>query len=172
VPQWQAATDGEPVDWDAVFSGYLATVDWPAAYFWRELTAYYPQAKVLLTVRDPERWYESFSHTIYVAMTTPLPSDNPQFARRIMATKLIHEKTFAGRSDDRAYAISVYERHNEEVQRSIPADRLLVYEVTQGWEPLFHFLARPVPQEPFPKTNSTEEVQARFADQAPTRPKT
>jgi hypothetical protein len=163
VPPWQAATDGGPVDWDAVFSGYRATVDWPAAYFWRELTAQYPQAKVLLTVRDPERWYESFYATIHASLTTAPPHDSPHRARYNMARQLIHEKTFAGRADDRAFAMGVYHRHNEEVKRSILAERLLVYEVGAGWEPLCHFLACSVPQEPFPKTNSTEEFQARIA---------
>jgi hypothetical protein len=165
VPQWQAAADGEPVDWDVVFRGYRATVDWPAAYFWRELTAHYPEAKVLLTVRDPERWYESFYNTIYAALTTPPPDNQPFPPRQVMGQKLMLEKTFGGRFEDRAFAIGVYERHNEEVQRSIPAHRLLVYEVSAGWEPLCEFLSCPIPPEPFPKTNTTEEFQARAAAQ-------
>ena len=165
VPLWQAAADGEAVDWEVIFSGYQATVDWPAAYFWRELAAFYPEAKVVLSVRDPERWYESFTNTIYTALTTPPPNNQPFPPRQIMGQKLMLEKTFGGRFEDRAHAIEVYQRHNEEVQRTIPADRLLVYEVSQGWQPLCDFLASPLPQELFPRTNSTEEFQARVASQ-------
>ena len=157
VPYWQAAIDGETADWDVVFSGYLASVDWPAAEFWRELAAHYSQAKVLLTVRDPERWYESFYKTIYAVLTTPPPDHQPFPPRQVMGRKLMLEKTFGGRFEDRAYAIGVYERHNEEVQRSLPAERVLVYDIASGWGPLCDFLAMPLPQEPFPKTNSTEE---------------
>jgi hypothetical protein len=165
VPAWQAAAEGERVDWDAIFSNYPATVDWPALYFWRELSAHYPDAKVLLSVRDPESWYESFYKTIYTALTSPPPNNLPFPPRQIMGQKLILEKTFAGRFDDRSHAIAVYQRHNEEVQRTIPPHRLLVYEMSAGWEPLCNFLQCPIPQEPFPKTNSVEEFQARLAAQ-------
>jgi hypothetical protein len=171
VPLWQAAADGEDVDWDTIFSGYQATVDWPAAYFWRELSAHYPEAKVLLSVRDPESWYKSFYSTIYTALTTPLPDNQPYPPRQIMGRKLMLEKTFGGRFEDRDYAIDVYEEHNKEVQRSIPAQRLLVYEVTAGWEPLCEFLGCAIPQEPFPNTNSTEEFQTRVAAQRAAVPK-
>jgi hypothetical protein len=163
VPPWQAAADGEAVDWDALFDGYQATVDWPAAYFWRELAAHYPAAKVLLSVRDPQRWYDSFQSTIYNVLTTPLPNNQPYPPRQIMGRKLMLQKTFGGRFEDRDYAIGIFEQHNREVQQSIPAERLLVYEVTQGWEPLCDLLGCAIPQEPFPRTNSVEVFQARSA---------
>ena len=62
---WQAAWRGEPVDWDGLLGGYEAAVDWPACTFYEELLQRYPDARVLLSVRDPERWYESTRDTIY-----------------------------------------------------------------------------------------------------------
>lgn len=167
VPFWLKAVNGEPVDWDAFFRDYAATVAYPAAYFWRELTALYPEAKVILTVRDPERWYQSVYNTSYLVMMSPAPSAMPDPEWVTMAKKMIFEKTFDGRFEDKAYAIGVYERHNEEVQRTIPADRLLVYDVAEGWEPLCQFFARPIPSEPFPNVNTTAEYQARFNAGAP-----
>lgn len=154
--QWHAAAKGEAQPWDEVFASFHATVDWPACTFWRELSAYYPSAKVLLSLRDPERWYESVNNTIYQAMTQA-PSEGPMAEQLAMVRCLILEKTFDGRFEDRAHAIGVFERHNEAVQQAIPADHLLVYEVGSGWEPLCSFLDRPIPSQDFPHVNSTEE---------------
>lgn len=163
VAMWTKAAAGQPVDWDVLFEGFAATVDWPACYFWRELVAHYPAAKVLLTVRDPERWYESARNTIFAAMTQPIPGDNPLVqAQRDMAARIVVTNTFGGRIDDRAHAIAVYQRHNETVRRAIPPDRLLVFDVAQGWEPLCRFLDRPIPAEPFPRVNSTSDFRAMF----------
>ena len=155
---WRAAADGHPVDWDALLAGYGATVDWPACHFWRQLMDHFPDAKVLLTVRDAERWYESAYDTIYQAMIGPLPVANPETrAQREMAVKIVLEDTFGGRFEDRAHAIGIYERHNAEVRRAVAPNRLLVYEIGQGWEPLCRFLGRPVPADPFPRVNSRDD---------------
>ena len=58
--EWFLAAARGDADWDAIYEGYTATVDWPGAAFWRELAAAYPDAKVLLSVRDPQEWYESY----------------------------------------------------------------------------------------------------------------
>jgi Sulfotransferase domain len=163
VALWRAAADGEPIDWDGLFAGYGAVVDWPACYFWRQLMEHFRDAKVLLTVRDPERWYQSAHDTIYQAMIRPLPVDDPlALAQREMAAKIVLEDTFGGRFEDRAHAIAVYEHHNAEVRRIVPPERLLVYELGQGWEPLCRFVERPVPAEPFPKVNTSEEFRTAF----------
>jgi Sulfotransferase domain len=52
---WQAAARGELPDWDEVFAGFAAQVDWPGARFWRELAEHFPHAKVILSVRRPTR---------------------------------------------------------------------------------------------------------------------
>lgn len=155
---WNRAAEGETVDWEELFQGYLAAVDWPTCYFWRQLAAYYPEAKIILTTRDPERWYDSVANTIYLMMNGAVQESDPAvLERRRMARNVILARTFGGRFDDRAHAIAVYERHQAEVRAAIPAERLLVYEVADGWAPLCHFLALPVPDEAFPNINSTAE---------------
>src|SRR5262249_273300 len=125
---WVRAADGNP-DWETTFSGFVATVDFPGCTFWRELAESYPDAKVILSVRDPEQWFESTQATIF--------SEN---ARRMLsqtAMKEFIEKTtwrmFGDRLHDREFMVAAFKRHNAEVQRTIPADRLLVYEASQGW---------------------------------------
>ena len=165
IAQWQDAADGKAVDWEAVFNGYQSAVDWPVCYFWRELSELYPQAKVLLTLRDPEKWYDSASATIFKGMTKA--SDDTSGANvtdphTLMVRKLIVENTFGGDLSDRAHAIDIFNRHNQEVIDTIPADRLLVFEASQGWEPLCDFLEVPVPETDYPSSNSTADFQKRF----------
>ena len=157
APGWQAAADGRPVDWDEVMAGYASTVDWPGAAFYREMASHWPDAKVLLSVRDPDAWYQSMLNTIYAARGVGEDSGANEIDARArnLIESLIWDQTFEDRFLDREYAIRVFERHNAEVQRTIPADRLLVYEVKQGWEPLAEFLGTPVPDAPFPRLNDT-----------------
>jgi hypothetical protein len=161
VAIWSDAIDGKPVAWDALYAGYASSVDWPGCTFWREQAAHYPDAKVLLTLRNPESWYASVHETIYQVLRNPAPPDPTFAAWHAMVTKLIEGTTFGGRFADRAHAIGVYERHAETVQRAIPKERLLVYEVAQGWQPLCAFLDRPVPAGEFPRVNSKDEFRAR-----------
>lgn len=155
---WSAAADGTEPDWDALFAGFSATVDWPGCHFWRPLVARYPGAKVVLTIRDPERWYQSTHDTIYNVFGSHSSPAGQRFPDQVsMAKKVVGEGAFGGRFGDRAHAIGVYERHNEAVRGEIPADRLLVYRVSEGWEPLCRFLDRPVPDVPFPRANTTED---------------
>ena len=171
---WVRAWHGEPVDWEGVIGGYEATVDWPACTFYEELMERYPEAKVLLSVRDPERWYDSTRGTIYelTRMTEGSTISRLIFGvvgllvfggftgrRSSLANDLIWQGTFDGKFEDRAYAMEVFERHNEEVKRRVPHDRLLVYEVREGWGPLCEFLGVPVPDEPFPRLNDTAQMQ-------------
>jgi hypothetical protein len=161
---------GEPIDWEGLFAGYGATVDWPGVWFWRELLAAYPAAKVILTVRDPERWYASAADTILrINVPTgpdgePLPLAPSVVERRKlldpMLQAVLFDGTFAGRAADRAFAIETFERHNAAVRAAVSPDRLLVYEVKQGWDPLCRFLGAPVPAEPFPHVNDTASFRA------------
>lgn len=162
---WTAAAAGETVDWDAVFADYHATVDWPSAAFYIRLMEAFPDAPVILTVRDPESWYESCMQTIYPASAPGTDSElvangNPMGA---MIAAVVWNGTFHGRFRDRAYAVSVFQEHIREVQARVPAERLLVYEVKQGWEPLCRFLGVEVPATPFPHTNTTAEFQQSAA---------
>jgi hypothetical protein len=160
---WNEIAHGGTPDWEAVFKGYKATVDWPACNYYRELADLYPDAKVLLSLRDPDKWYDSCQNTIFRAMRMNPEGAPPNVQTQMsMARKLVVENTFGGDIDDRAHAIAVYNRHNETVQKIIPKDRLLVFQPTDGWEPLCRFLGVPVPDQPYPKTNTTEEFQQNF----------
>jgi hypothetical protein len=166
VELWQAAAEGRPVDWGELFAGYNAAVDWPACSFYQQLMDLYPEAKVLLTVRDPQTWYESVKNTIYPTSTEE--SDAPDVrAHHHMTRTLIWQGTFDGRFEDKQHAIAVFERHNHEVKQRVPAERLLVYEVREGWEPLCRFLGVAVPgDKPFPRLNDTAAFQQRVQERA------
>jgi hypothetical protein len=174
LPLWQAAATGAAVDWGALFDGYASSVDWPGAAFWRPLTAAFPAAKVILTVRDADRWYDSVHATIFRMFGYGPPDPRVDEARRIVPgldvftafhREIIWHGFFAGRFADRSYAIRVYEEHNAAVRREVPASRLLVIEPGAGWVPLCGFLGVPVPAEPYPHLNDPDRfwgrVQAR-----------
>ncbi|MGA7871128.1 MAG: sulfotransferase family protein [Candidatus Binatus sp.] len=162
VAMWHRLAFGHPMDWDEIFRGFRATVDWPAARWWREIAAYYPNAKVLLSVRDPEAWYRSMSETIYQPMKSPAPDGAPELVRlqTEMARKAVLAETFDNRFEDKAHAIEVFKRHNQEVRATIDPARLLEFDVRQGWAPLCRFLEVPIPDEPFPRLNDTATTQA------------
>lgn len=164
IPAWQNATNGSLPNWSNFFTGYQAAVDWPVCAFWKPLAAAFPDAKVILTVRDPEKWYQSIRETIYLTLTAPTrPDDKPELiAHRNMTRQLILQNTFGGKLDDKAHAIAVYQRHIDEVKAGLPPERLLVYQVSEGWSPLCKFLNCPQPDHPFPQVNTTEEFQARL----------
>jgi hypothetical protein len=162
---WQRAADGEAVDWDELLGPYRAAVDWPACSFYRELAAHYPDAKVILTLRDPAAWFESAWKTIFPRITRRIaPEDEPALMRARMQRRVVIERTFGGDIESREHALAVFGRHLEEVRRTVPPERLLEYEVTQGWQPLCAFLGRSVPEQPFPQANAAEEFRARFGD--------
>lgn len=161
IPVWAAAHDGEAVDWEALFDGYRASVDWPSCNLWREQLAAFPGAKVILSTRNPERWYESVMNTIYPSTVAAAQSDDPdrqRFGR--WATEIIWNRVFGGNMADRDHVLEIYDEHVRTVMAAAPADRLLVFEAAQGWEPLCAFLDVPVPDAPYPRTNTTEEFLA------------
>ncbi len=159
---WHRLAFGHGMDWGLIFRDFRATVDWPAARWWREIAAHYPEAKVLLSVRDPEAWYKSVSDTIYPPMKLPLPDGVPENLRlqNEMARKAILAETFDNRFEDKAHTIEVFERHNREVRDAIDPARLLVFDVREGWTPLCSFLEAPIPDEPFPRLNDSATTQA------------
>lgn len=158
---WHRIAFGDPIDWELIFGDFCATVDWPGARWWREIAGYYPQAKVLLSVREPEAWYKSVRDTIYQMMKMPLNDGAPENLRlqSEMARQAILAETFDNRFEDEAYAIEVFERHNQEVRRAVDPARLLVFDVREGWAPLSRFLEVPVPDEPFPRLNDSATMQ-------------
>jgi hypothetical protein len=146
---------GKSPDWDEAYQDWQSGVDWPTAYYWRELSDYYPDAKVLLTVRDAESWYESIAKTILKILEKLTDPDS-------IGLKMISEGVFHGRLDDREYAIDLYEKHNAAVREAIAPDRLLEYNLGDGWDPLCSFLGKPIPAEPYPQSNDGEEFHTFF----------
>jgi hypothetical protein len=155
VPLWLDAIDGRP-DWEAIFDGFHSTTDYPACTYWRELAAHYPRAKVLLTVRDPDSWFDSVSETIF--------SENMQGSLAGSPVGDMMQGTifdaFGDRLSDRAFMTEWFVRRNNEVIDALPPERLLVFSPKDGWAPLCAFLGVPVPAEPFPRVNSRDELNA------------
>ena len=161
TPVWHAAVRGEPVDWPALFAGYAAAVDWPAAAFWRELHAANPDAVVVLSLRrSPEAWWQSMERTIVSTLSRPVPADDAEWvARRAMTLDML-EMRFDPGWRTRDGAVAAYERHAAEVRRAVPGHRLVEWQAGDGWEPLCAALALPEPDEPFPHVNTTTEFRA------------
>ena len=157
APKFVAAFRGESINWDDVFDGFNSTVDWPSCAFYRQLMEFYPESKVILTTRNPTSWHNSVVNTIGYrepgwVYTPPGPDDEPAAH---MIDEVIWSGTFQQRFQEPEYAISVMEQHNREVMATVPPDRLLVYQVTEGWGPLCRFLEVDVPEEDFPHLNDT-----------------
>lgn len=158
VPLWNAALAGKP-DFEAIYKGYSAAVDWPTAAFWRELAAAYPEAKVIVSTRSAEGWYESMSQTILPALTTPGDLPPPAADVLNMAGKVLRRSL--GPTFDKDSMIAAFHAQEASVKAEIPASRLLVHSARDGWEPLCAFLGVPVPATPYPRTNSREEFFGR-----------
>jgi hypothetical protein len=158
LPHWERAARGEKMDWDSVFDGYRAQVDWPGARYWRELIAYYPKAKVVLSVRDPGEWYNSVRATIlqFLAARGNHPSAYVN-ALCEMGHETVDIQVFGGRLADRDHAVQVFNKHFADVRAMVPAERLLMFDVRDGWEPLCRFLNVDIPSSAFPKTNSSKQ---------------
>ncbi len=167
IPMWAAAHRGEAVDWAQLYEGYRASVDWPSCNLWQEHAALYPNAKIILSTRDPDSWYTSVMNTIYRSSTMARDSKDPtarQFGE--WACDITWRRLFDDRMEDRGHAIDVYNKHVEHVKATAPKDRLLVFEAAQGWEPLCRFLRVGVPDEPYPRVNTTDDFMNRIAQLA------
>ena len=155
VPLWSAAASGQP-DWPRIFLGYRSTVDWPTACFFRDLVKEFPAAKFVLTVRDPERWADSFNATIYKLLGSVDEAPQEKRAWLEMASEVIAKTGFPP-GLDRDALVKAFISHNEAVKEAVPASRLLEFQVKDGWQPLCNFLEVPVPTTDFPRTNHREE---------------
>jgi len=167
IASWlRYARTGE-ANWEEIFSGFGSGVDFPVSCVWEELAAYYPDAKIVLTIRDPQAWWTSTETTIY-----PTRTMFPRWLMRLapvtgrwveMVDRLVWNGIFDGRFADRDHAVAVFERHLANVEATCPPDRLLVFDVAEGWEPLCSFLDVPIPNRPFPRLNDARTLQRRFA---------
>jgi hypothetical protein len=161
TPLWHAAVRGEPVAWDRLFTGYVAAVDEPVSLFWQPLMAYYPDALIILSVREAKSWWKSAHATILKVKQEPPPPDEPlrvawhamvMDAYRNLHPDGVHDPELTQRS---------FLAHIERVKAGVPPERLLIWQAGDGWEPLCKALNLPVPDEPFPHSNTTEEFVAR-----------
>jgi Sulfotransferase domain len=169
IKLWTAVAQGKVVDWDRIFANYQATVDWPSCRFYASLMVRYPDAKVVLTVRDPDKWYESSMSSLYLIekkvrhlANNPLRRISaqifaPKFIKLALQILALWDGTFHGKFADKDYAVAIYNLHIEEVKRQVPPERLLVYNVKEGWEPLCAFLGVAVPEKSFPHLNESSD---------------
>jgi len=164
---WARAASGEAVDWNSLLSGFCATVDFPASLFWREILAASPEAVVLLSSRDStETWWRSVERTILPSLSGDVPADRPDWAsRRAMNLQALRTRLTPEWPDVGAVT-AAYERHNAEVRREVPADRLIDWRPGDGWEPICSPLGLEVPAEPFPHENTTADFQTRLGVQS------
>lgn len=153
---WRALAQGAAPDWNRLFAGYKSCVDWPSVHYWRELIEVFPQARVILTWRSPESWWESFAKTILPAVIDSQDQES-------LGVALVTKQVFGGRPQDRAHAIAVYEANIEAVLKTVPAERLLVHKLGDGWAPLCAHLGVPVPDEPHPNRNTTKEFRTALS---------
>jgi hypothetical protein len=158
---WRRAAAGKDINWSEIFADYQAAVDWPTCAFWRELSEAYPTAKVLLTYRPAEEWYESFEATISGGIPRQHPGEGDETGA--MMNEVIVQRSFRSRADSRAALVERYEEHVAEVQGALPANRLLTWSPKDGWRPLCEFLGVPTPSEPFPKVNDRSDFFRIFA---------
>ncbi len=154
VPLWNEALAGR-ADFEAIYAGYGAAVDWPTAAFWQELAAAYPDAKVILSSRSAESWYNSISETILATVWDEASWPPPAVEWFRMVSKVLERSFGAAKTKDEL--IANFLAHEAEVKAAIPADRLLVHSAKDGWDPLCAFLGVPVPDGDYPRTNSKEE---------------
>lgn len=155
ISQWSDAADGAP-DWEKIYDGYASAVDWPTATFWRELADYYPDAKIILSTRDADKWVESTQETILSpemwAKLKPMPFG-------AMTAKVINA-LFDHKIHDHETLARVFREHEAAVKATIAPERLLAFEAKQGWGPLCEFLGVDAPAEDYPRVNSKEEMKS------------
>ena len=166
---FKKAEKGEKVNWNELFDGYKAAVDYPVARYYKQITEFYPEAKVIHTLRDPEEWYESASATIFwasnpyslrilkLAVHLPFSSEARRRIPVLMYNRKLSELEFGKDLENKEKVIKRYNKHYEEVIKTIPDDRLLLFDPKSGWEPLCRFLKLPVPLIPYPKSNTRKE---------------
>lgn len=163
IGMWHAVARGESEDLDALFDGYSTSVDWPASAYWPELAAANPDAIVLLSSRaTPEKWWASMQRTIINILTMDLPpEDAGMAAHRAMVLELF-ERRFTSDWRDPEAAMAAYERHNARVRSEVAPERLVDWQPGDGWKPICDALGVPVPADPFPHENSSEEFNERL----------
>jgi hypothetical protein len=163
---WGDAYEGRLPDWSSFFEGYEATVDWPAAPFWREMSEAFPEAPILLSVRDADAWWKSASNTIFIALETYFKPDAPDDGWTRMGRGMVNAFTPDWR--DEAAAKAAYLAYNDHVRDTAPPGRLVEWKPGDGWGPICAALGLVVPDHPFPHVNTTAQTRAELGLDAST----
>jgi hypothetical protein len=156
---WRAVVGGKTPDWDLLLGDYVSCVDWPTAYYWPQLVEAFPKARVILTWRTAESWWKSFKKTILPGILSFTETEETP-----KSTELIGPRVFHDRPDDQKHCMAVYEANVTAVKEQVPGDRLLIHKLGDGWEPLCAHLGVPVPETPYPHSNSTGSFQKEFLE--------
>lgn len=177
LPYWQELEETGNTDWDTLYEGYMGSVDFPCYPFYKEHLKRYPEAKVILTVRPFESWYNSLYNTVWQAGPQNLQEKlqmmarmafNPRLRKAIKCIKFVRrylwEKQFQGNFEDKSFVEDIFRDHLEAVKAYVPAHQLLVYDIRDGWEPLCQFLGIPVPKEPLPHLNKKEDFKSMLGE--------
>jgi hypothetical protein len=154
-PLWMAAFDGDTSHWEEIFKDYASTTDAPGCHFYAELAKAYPDAKVILSVRDPDAWFRSTQETVLSPAVAQMFAAHPPSSQMFMRRMGWHPGD--AETHDKERMIARLKAHEDEVKRTIPPQRLLVFNVAEGWAPLCAFLGVPVPDVAFPHINSSED---------------
>lgn len=163
LPDWISAASGSVMNWEKVFTGYRSTVDWPGARYWNTIANYFPNSKVILTTRNPILWHASILETIAASFRNRDTIKNQTRKAVIaMAYETVGQQIFDGKIDNPKFAIDIFNNHIRKVRSTIPADRLLVFDVIDGWEPLCSFLNVPKPEILFPHKNISADFAQRL----------
>lgn len=167
VVHWENLANGRGVDWDSLFEGYQSSVDFPGSMHFDRMLERYPDAKIILTVRDRDLWYQSMSSTVFqfdpgaklklrILLSLPFSKRARQVFKVAQLGKGITSKYFEGKPEDKDYVLKRFDDHVAHVKEIVPAENLLVYDIKEGWEPLCEFLGVPIPDQPFPHQNKRE----------------
>jgi hypothetical protein len=167
---YNADIDRSSADWDKLYANYDAAVDWPSVNFYKDLLLRYPNAQVILTIRDSDSWYESVKKTIRqnALQRACWKPDHPRYAYHRMTSKTCLDGIIADpeKFEEKEMVKRLYEEHNEDVKRNVPEQKLLVMQlgVDTNWETLCKFLGKEVPKGiPYPRSNNSEDFKKYFA---------
>ena len=174
---WKTLSETKTTNWDELYNGYQATVDFPCCPWYKEHMVRYPDAKVIFTTRPFEGWYKSIESTIWKAGPQTLPQKlgmmvklllNPRLRSVIKCVKFAKSSIFGGllqgKFEDKAAAEKIFNQWMEDVKATVPADKLLIFEVKDGWGPLCKFLGVPEPSEPIPHLNKKENFKEMLVE--------
>lgn len=176
IKYWEAAATGQKVEWEKLFDGCKSVVDFPGSFYYKELMSKYPDAKIILSKRDAESWYNSAYSTIYSfnpgvktklkLVSFALFNERARNLLRIvkMNKLTIWDRLFQKRFEDKDFAIKVFNDHIRDTIQYVPKEKLLVFEAKDGWGPLCEFLNKPIPSVPYPKLNSKEDFHVMTKD--------